>query len=318
MYGYLDTIDKMVWSYSRLSAFEHCKYEFYLNYIIPDNEIYLSESNFYAQLGSFVHEILAMIFSGKLKPSDALNYYRDNFDSKITYKVKQSIMESSYLACAEYLSDENFDWLKDYEILGAEIKVKFRIKNYNFIGFIDLLLRDKRDGRLVIVDNKSSKYPFKADGTVKAKERRSFECYKKQMYLYAYAVSNVLCKYTQPQIDKLLDDAGHLHGSKRRKAQKALHKINDITKAYAIKNFELPKVLMWNHFKDGGRLASIPFDKKEFWAALDWAIDTIHKIEKEEIYLPSLDGFYCSNLCNFRRSCEYVQNKRAESGGDCK
>lgn len=317
MHNYLDTIDKMIWSYSRLSTFQRCKYEFYLNYIIHNDEIYFSESNFYAQLGGFIHEILAMIFDGKLKPSDAFEYYKNNYDNKITYKVKQSIMEQSYFDCAKYLLNESFNWLKDYEILGAEIKVRFRIQKYNFIGFIDLLLRDKRDGRLVIVDNKSSKYPFKADGTVKAKEKHSFENYKKQMYLYAYAVSNVLCKYTQPEINKLLYEASFMHGNRRRKARKELHKINDITKAYAIQKNEFPKVLMWNHFKDGGRLTSILFDEREYQETInDWAMDIIHKAEQEKTYAPSRNAFYCSNLCNFRNTCEYANSKRAEKKGD--
>lgn len=62
MSEYKDDIDKMRWSYSRLTSFEHCKYEFYLNYIVNDDEEYLSEGNFYAEVGSFVHEILCNDF----------------------------------------------------------------------------------------------------------------------------------------------------------------------------------------------------------------------------------------------------------------
>ena len=55
-------LDKRLYSYSRLTCFGHCKYEFYLDYIINDDNQYLSEGNFYAEVGSYVHEILAMIF----------------------------------------------------------------------------------------------------------------------------------------------------------------------------------------------------------------------------------------------------------------
>lgn len=188
MNEYQEAIKKMVWSYSRLTSFEHCKYEFYLNYIIHDNEQYLSEGNFYAELGNYVHEILAKIFKGELPTDDAAKYFIDNYEDNVFYKVKQSTMDKKFEACAEYFSDADFKWLNDYDILGVEMETEFEIEGYKFTGFIDLLLRDKKDGKIVILDNKSSDYPFKADGKVKANSEHSFSNYKKQMYLYAYAV----------------------------------------------------------------------------------------------------------------------------------
>lgn len=263
MSEYKDDIDKMRWSYSRLTSFEHCKYEFYLNYIVNDDEEYLSEGNFYAEVGSFVHEILAMIFEGKLTPDEASQYYVDNFDDNVFYKTKQSTMDKTFETCANYFADVDFGWLNDYEILGVEMENKFQIEGYDFIGYIDLLVRDKRDGKIVVIDNKSSEYPFRLDGKVKAKSKQSFENYKKQMYLYSYAVME---KYG-----------------------------------------EFPKEITWNHFKDGGKFATIPFIKAEYDEAVKWFVDTIHNIEKEQNFEPNEDFFYCHNLCNFRHSCEYVK-----------
>lgn len=188
MSKYKEQIDKMVFSYSRLTSFEHCKYEFYLNYIVNNKEEYPSESNFYAEVGSFIHKILAMIFEQKLTPGEASQYYIDNFDNNVFYKTKQSVMDKTFEACANYFANVDFGWLNDYEILGVEMKTKFQLEEYDFIGYIDLLVRDKRDGRIVIIDNKSSGYPFKLDGKVKAKSKQNFESYKKQMYLYSHAV----------------------------------------------------------------------------------------------------------------------------------
>ena len=252
----------MVWSYSRLTSFEHCKYEFYINYIVNrDEEIYLSEGNFYAEVGSYVHEILAMIFDGKLTPDDAVQYYVDHFDENVFYKTKQSTMEKTFEACANYFSEVDFSWLNNYEILGVEMETKFEVAGYNFIGFIDLLLRDKRDNKIVVVDNKSSEFPFKRDGGVKAKMVDTFDKYKKQMYLYCYAVKD---KYG-----------------------------------------EFPKEITWNHFKDGGKFATIPFKQEEYDDAVKWMVNTIKTIEKENDFEPNLSFFYCHNLCNFRNSCEY-------------
>lgn len=275
MSDYKKEIDNMQWSYSRVNSFEHCKYEFYLNYIVDDDSEYLSENNFYAEVGSYVHEILAMIFDGTIKPEEAADYYIEHFDDSVFYKTRQSIMDKTFENCADYFCEADFSWLNNYEILGVELECKFKIKEYNFIGYIDLLLRDKRDNRIVIVDNKSSAYPFRVDGKVKAKEKDSFEKYKKQMYLYSYAVKE---KYG-----------------------------------------ELPKEIAWNHFKDGGRFAVIPFEKEEFDESIKWFTDSIKAIRNEKEF-PSIleeledpkeqnkEYFYCTNLCNFRNSCEYCKS----------
>lgn len=264
MCKYKNEIDKMCWSYSRLTTFEHCKYEFYLNYIVNDDEKYLSEGNFYAEVGNFVHEILAEIFNGKLTPDEASQYYIDNFDNNVFYKTRQSVMDKSFESCADYFSSVDFSWLNDYEIFGVEREVKTKIEGYNFIGYIDLLLRDKRDGGIVILDNKSSKYPFKNNGEIKSKLKQNFESYKKQLYLYSYAVKE--------EYD------------------------------------EFPKELKWNHFKDDGKISTIPFDTNEYEDTIKWFVKIISNIENEADYEPTQNYFYCNNLCNFRSSCEYKED----------
>lgn len=257
-----ECIDKMRWSYSRLSSFEHCKYEFYLNYIINNDDIYLAEGNYYAEIGSYVHEILALIFEGKLKPENALDYFIDNYSDNVFYTAREKVMEKSYQACIDYFANEDFSWLNNYEILGVEKEVNFKIGKYDFVGFIDLLLRDKRDGKIVIIDHKSAQYPLKQDGKVKKSSEKSYNSYKKQMYLYSYAVK------------ELYD--------------------------------EFPKAIVWNHFKNG-KLAWLDFSQDEYVEVMKWFTDTIHRIENEKDFEPSLEYFYCTNLCNFRNSCEYCE-----------
>ena len=63
------------------------------------------------------------------------------------------------------------------------------------------------------------------------------------------------------------------------------------------------KELWWNMFKDGDWI-KIPFDEKEYQETLDWALDTIHRIEKETEWLPNPQYFYCWNLCSCI-GCEY-------------
>jgi len=261
MSEFIDSINKMRWSYSRATTFEQCKYCFYLNYINKDRETYPIESNYYADVGIFMHEILAKVYEGEFSMSDAYRYFREYYRDNISSYVKPETMDKKYETCCSFLAEEDYSWLDKYEVLGVEMECKFEIEGYPFVGYIDLLLRDKTDGKIVVLDNKSSDYPFKKDGTVKAKSLHSFNNYKKQMYLYSYAVKE---KYG-----------------------------------------EFPKEITWFHFLDGGKFATIPFKIEEYNKAVEWFVDTIHEVEQEDEFPPNDDFFYCSTLCNFRKSCEY-------------
>ena len=189
MSEYKDKIDNMRWSYSRVTCYDHCPYNFYLRYIIDDDSQYLAEGNYYAEVGSFVHSILEKIFKGELQVDDALQYYIDNFDNNVVYTTKQSSMEKTYEACADYFATVDFSWLKDYEILGVEKKVDIDISGHRFVGYIDLLVRNNETKEISVIDHKSSAYPFKKDGkSVLKKSKEGFSKYSKQMYLYCKSV----------------------------------------------------------------------------------------------------------------------------------
>ena len=264
MSKYKKELKNMTWSFSRLSTFDQCKYQFYLDYIINDDDIYLSEGNFYSEVGSYVHDILEKIFNGKIKLEEAGEYFIEHYDDNVVYTVRQSTMNKTIEACTDYFAEVDFDWLKDYEILGVEKKVTFDIDGYPFIGFIDLLLKDKNSGRIIVVDHKSSIYPFTKAGKIKKAAESNFEKYKKQMYLYSKAV---------------YDEYG-----------------------------EYPQTIMWNHFKDGGQLATIEFNEDDYKASLQWAVDTIHAIENEKDFEFHPEFHFCNTLCGFRHSCEYIED----------
>ena len=73
---------------------------------------------------------------------------------------------------------------------------------------------------------------------------------------------------------------------------------------------EFPKEMTWNHFKDGGKFATINFEKPIYDEIMDWYIKTIHEAESEKEFLPTYNWFYCNVLCNYRNSCEYSLEKR--------
>lgn len=265
MNDYKDKIDGMRWSYSRVTCYDHCPYAFYLKYIIDNDDEYLAEGNYYAEVGGYVHSILEKIFNGELNIEDASNYYIEHFDDNVFYETYQSAMDKTFEACADYFASVDFDWLKDYEILGVEKEVMIDIDDYNFIGYIDLLLRHKETKEIYILDHKSSAYPFKKDGkSILKKSEEDFAKYKRQMYLYCKAV---------------FDEYG-----------------------------EYPKWILWNHFKDQ-KIAKIPFVKDEYDESISWFIDVIHEIEQDEDFDANVEFFYCKQLCEFRSTCDYIQDE---------
>lgn len=264
MSSYKDLVRNMRFSFSRVSTYDNCKYCFYLGYIVKDDDLYLSEGNFYAEVGSFVHLILEKVFKGELEMDDAAQYFIDHFDENVFYRVKKSSVEDAKEDCIKYFAEEEFEWLDGYEVIGVEMKVELDICGYAFVGYLDLVIRDKKTGEISIVDHKSARYPLKKNGDVLKSHQEEFKKHKRQMYLYSHAVKE----------------------------------------KYGV----FPKWLMWNHFKDQ-KVVKIPFDIREYDETMAWFRESARKIEDEEEFEPTLNYFFCKNLCNFRNSCEYCQEE---------
>lgn len=161
------------WSFSSIKAFEQCPYSFYLHYIEDLQE----RDNCFAQSGSLVHELLARTYLGELYEFELADEFEEHYAEAVTERFPFPNMAKAYYETSlEYLRTFEID--DNYEVVGVEKKVNCVIGGYKFIGYIDLLLRDKADGRLIIVDHKS-KSAFK---------KGEKEEYIKQLYLYSYAV----------------------------------------------------------------------------------------------------------------------------------
>jgi len=188
--AYAKQIQSMVWSYSRLTSFAQCKYQFYLKYIVNNEEQYMPEGNYYAEVGSYVHKILEKIFNNELSVDDASSYFVDHFDENVFYDTKKSTMDKTFESCANYFADLSLDWINKYEIVGVEQEIDIIINGYMFTGYIDLLVKDKDTDEYIIIDHKSAKYPLsKKTGKVLKASEQSFESYKRQMYLYCKFVN---------------------------------------------------------------------------------------------------------------------------------
>lgn len=190
--SYAKIIDEMTFSFSRIHAYEQCPYLFYLKYIEKRD----GESNFYAANGKAMHEVFEELLTDKISIDDVTTTYTEKFDL-ICEIERESIMENTFSKCMDYLCEiDAFDHDK-YEIVGVEMELEFKLGKYKFVGFADLVVKNKKNGEVILVDHKQATHFLKKDGTPLKNQVDNFNAYKKQMYLY--------CKGLEEQFGILVD-----------------------------------------------------------------------------------------------------------------
>lgn len=170
-----------------MHSYEVCPYSFYLKYIEKRED----EQNFYAANGKLMHEIFEKTITNEIPAAKMTDYYVDNFDN--SFDVRPSTMNNIFDKCLSYLSDLDENILQDYEIVGVELRLNFKVGKYNFTGFVDLLLKDKKTGNaVVLVDHKAIDHFLKKNGEPLKSKITEFNAYKHQMYLYCKGIKDNL------------------------------------------------------------------------------------------------------------------------------
>lgn len=182
-------IDTMTWSFSRLNSFDNCKYAWLLQYVEEPFADKLDSC--YGQGGGFAHELLESYYKGEVGLWDLPLLFESEFADKVTEYFPtingKNLRDDYYDKILDYFN--NFEPLDEkYEILGVEKKVKFEIEGYRFIGFIDLLLKNKETNEIIILDHKSASMKYKKNGGFTKASQLKFTEYKYQLYLYSVAI----------------------------------------------------------------------------------------------------------------------------------
>lgn len=183
-------IKDMRWSYSRINAFQECRYSWFLKYIkeVP------SKSLFFSDYGKFMHKILEMYFTGLLKKEELSEYYISNFFSNVSgTPPSMEIFNSQFEAGLDYLYFFNFP-IKD--ISAVEKEVNFDIGGYEFLGFIDIIAENGS----IILDHKSRNLKPRSGKKKPLKSDLELDEYLKQLYLYSIPAKEMYGKYP----DKLM------------------------------------------------------------------------------------------------------------------
>lgn len=158
-----------VYSYSQLSSFDGCRYGFYLRRIEGVEE---ESSNAFAERGTLIHDLLDKWAKKILTKEDMLAEYEQRYSDEVITAWPRMMASKGYAKKAYEQGLEfirNFDEFEGYEVLSAEEKFKIDLPLSNgetrpFIGIVDMILREKKSGDLIICDHKSkSLSSFKKD-----------------------------------------------------------------------------------------------------------------------------------------------------------
>lgn len=129
-----------------------------------------------------MHGIFERFYKGSLDFFDACIEYEDQYANNVTikfpYNAYVNLNKTYYQAGLDAL--EKIDKLIDgFEVLDVECKIQTKVRDTNFVGYADLILRDKHTQKIAVVDHKSkSRFSSKA-------ERKK---YTRQLYLYSLYV----------------------------------------------------------------------------------------------------------------------------------
>ena len=179
-------MNKDLLSFSRINGW-HCAYEWKLHYMDGIE----GESGFFAEVGSAMHKTLEAYLKQEKDMFTLLEFFEENWKKYVKHEAPPNkyvdIEEQYHQQCIDYINQLTFDFEK-FEILGVEKEVKFNIGNYKFHGFIDLLLRDKETGEIIISDHKSFMPKFKTNGEISKTQIEHFQEFKHQLYIYSIPI----------------------------------------------------------------------------------------------------------------------------------
>ena len=162
-------------SYSQYSQWDVCPWKWKLNYV--DNLRDYTDS-IHTLFGTSMHEVLqtylTVMYNDTIKMADALpldkmllhrmkyNYTKTMESNGGVEFCKQNDMEEFYthgLAILEWFKKKRANYFskKHWELVGVEIPLQKKLRpNMNFVGFIDLVMKDTRNGRFKVIDIKTS------------------------------------------------------------------------------------------------------------------------------------------------------------------
>lgn len=146
---------------------------------------------FYASYGSFVHKLIEKYYNKELKKDELLISFLTGFESEVKGRRPDASIVDGYIqkGCDYFRNFEPFP----FEFVAVEKKVEFKIGGHNIVGFIDYV--GKKDGKYVIVDNKSRDLKPRSNRKKPTVKDKELDDMLKQLYIYAEALKQETGEY---------------------------------------------------------------------------------------------------------------------------
>lgn len=184
---YTELINDMVWSYTRLVAFDNCPYSWYQRYLRHDKV----SPQFYVSFGSFMHKLLEKYYNNQLTKEELSTEFLLGFKNEVQGERPSGSIVTKYITQGlEYLkSFEDFPYNK----IAVEDQIEFNIEGNRFIGVIDFL--GEKNGEYYIIDNKSRTLQPKSNRKRPTRNDMEIDDMSKQLYLYSAAIKQKYGKF---------------------------------------------------------------------------------------------------------------------------
>lgn len=177
----------MTWSYTRIDAYNPCKYRWFLKYI----KKYKDNDMFYSDYGKFVHKIIEKYYTGELRKDELWVEFLTGFKTNVKGERPSEKIAKKYInAGLEYF--KNFEPFP-FNMVAVEKEINFEIDGKHFVGYIDFL--GEKDGDYYIVDNKSRDLKPYSKRSKPTKYDKELDDMLRQLYLYAEGVFQEYGKY---------------------------------------------------------------------------------------------------------------------------
>ena len=172
-------------SYSQFSMYSQCPLHWKLNYI---DKVGFFEPSIFLIFGTAMHETLQkyldVMYNQTIKNADELDLpkiLQENLVAefkKNVYEIDQATPELVYPCTKEQLNEFYDDGIfiieffktkrgkyfnKNWDLLGCEFPLNVKVrKNLRFVGFIDVILRHRKTGKIRIIDIKTATRGWRA------------------------------------------------------------------------------------------------------------------------------------------------------------
>jgi hypothetical protein len=187
-------------SYSEFTKYQECGHrhliEKYLEIVPPTTSIHLI-------FGNSIHSSIEMGLKENWQLERRIEHFREMFYTNMMNELKDS---PEFRQVNEFMEQginiialvNTTKLLEKYELVGVETALYENLfSNYHFKGFIDLIVKDRKTGRIIIIDWKTSGEPW----DVQKKKKDKIFMAQMRFYKYFYgrkfnvSLDQIDCKY---------------------------------------------------------------------------------------------------------------------------